>query len=85
MGDLKSNKLIYLKGFLFSIILVVSSALLLFVDEIWQRAVLIGLLIWSSARLYYFMFYVIERYVDPEYRFSGIYDFLKYLFCSRKD
>ena len=85
MGDLKSNKLIYLKGFLFFIILVVSSALLLFVDEIWQRAVLIALLIWSSARLYYFMFYVIERYVDPEYRFSGIYDFLKYLFRSRND
>lgn len=34
---------------------------------------------WSAARLYYFMFYVIERYVDEDYRFSGLFDFARYL------
>jgi hypothetical protein len=33
--------------------------------------------------LYYFMFYVIEKYVDPKYKFAGIYSFLKYI--VRKD
>ncbi len=24
------------------------------------------------------MFYVIEHYVDPEYKFAGVFDFVKY-------
>lgn len=40
----------------------------------------------ASARLYYFMFYVIERYVDPSYRFSGLASALRYLFFrSRRE
>ena len=40
--------------------------------------------IWAFARLYYFMFYVIEHYVDPSYKFAGIWSFLQYLARRRK-
>ena len=29
---------------------------------------------WAFWRFYYFMFYVIERYVDPTYRFNPLFD-----------
>jgi hypothetical protein len=48
-----------------------------------RTAVLLGLAIWSFARLYYFAFYVIERYVDPSYRFSGLTSAILYCFGSR--
>lgn len=35
---------------------------------------MMGIAVWSFCRLYYFGFYVIERYIDPSYRFSG-FDF----------
>jgi hypothetical protein len=35
--------------------------------------------VWSSCRAYYFAFYVIGRYVDPNFRFSGLFDFAKYM------
>ena len=81
-GDL-STKWIYIKGALFLAILIVSSVLLVLADEIVQRILLVPLLIWSSARFYYFMFYVIEHYVDPGYKFSGIGSFLKFIINRR--
>jgi hypothetical protein len=44
-----------------------------------QTAFLLFVAIWSFCRLYYFMFYVIEKYIDPGYRFAGILNFLGYL------
>ena len=72
MADLTSARLIYLKGGLFLAILAVSVFLILNESRSWRTAGLVVLVVWSSARLYYFMFYVIEKYVDPGYRFSGI-------------
>lgn len=77
--DLKDPRLIWLKGVLFGVILLVSAGLIAWTTRDWLIALLLGLVIWSSARGYYCMFYVIEKYVDPSYRFSGIFDFLKYL------
>ena len=33
---------------------------------------------WCFALFYYFAFYVIEHYVDPDYRFAALWDFFKY-------
>ncbi len=83
MGDLKSSKAIYAKAALFLVMVLICAVLLLFEEMLWRRAFFVVVLIWSSARLYYFMFYVIEKYVDPGFRFSGVFDFLKYLVSSR--
>ncbi len=45
----------------------------------WKCAFLLVVAVWSFCRLYYFAFYVIERWVDPGYRFSGVGDFVRYL------
>ena len=72
MTDLKSKRLIFLKAFLFLVIGATSAILLLAQNFDWLNAALIGLVIWSFCRAYYFAFYVIEHYVDPEFRFASL-------------
>jgi hypothetical protein len=48
-----------------------------------QNAALLVIAIWSFARFYYFCFYVIERYVDPSFRFSGLGSAARYLLKVR--
>ena len=84
MSDLKDKRFIYLKGILFLFILLIASILIIIETKSWLIAILLAVVIWSSARLYYFMFYVIEKYVDSEYKFSSIYSFLKYVLGKNK-
>ena len=35
--------------------------------------------IWSCSRIYYFLFYVIHKFFDPQYKFSGLFHFILYL------
>lgn len=81
--NLKSKKAIYLKAVLFLLILILSIFLNLTSEEFNLRVVSLALIVWSSARIYYFIFYVIEHYVDGEFRFSGLFDFLKYMVKKR--
>ncbi|HLQ36778.1 MAG TPA: hypothetical protein VK348_03180 [Planctomycetota bacterium] len=79
MADLESRKLIVLEGILFLVILLASSALILAQTRDWQVAALLALVIWSAARLYYFLFYVLEKYVDPELKYAGLLALLRRL------
>jgi hypothetical protein len=78
MGDITSPKWLYVKGFLFLVCGLMASALLLADSFQIRTAILLGIAVWSFSRLYYFMFYVIEHYIDPHYKYAGIIDFLKY-------
>ena len=49
-----------------------AAVLLLLTTPRVSSAVLLFLCVWSFARAYYFAFYVIEHYIDPSYRFSGV-------------
>ena len=40
---------------------------------------LLVLCVWGFCRAYYFVFYVIQHYIDPKYRFAGLLDFVRYL------
>jgi hypothetical protein len=40
--------------------------------------------VWAFCRFYYFAFYVIEHYVDPSYRYSGLASFARYLIRRRQ-
>ncbi|MDA9934294.1 hypothetical protein N9B88_00860 [Rubripirellula sp.] len=77
--DLTSSKWIYTKGFLLLLISLTSAALILIQVPRWDIFCLLLLCLWASCRTYYFAFYVIQHYVDPEYRFSGLFDFTRYL------
>lgn len=83
MGDLKSPTLIYLKGFLFLGLGLLAAGLLLAMVGSLQVAVLLGIAIWAFCRAYYFVFYVIQHYVDPQYKFAGLGSFLAYLWTKR--
>ena len=83
MKDLSNPFWIKLKGILFLVIGVVCGVLLLLDNLKWQTAILLALAIWSFCRFYYFAFYVIEKYVDPSYKFSGLISFVRYL-CGRR-
>ena len=72
MGDLQNPKWMYRKGVLFLVLLCISIFIILLETRNWKIALLLGLIVWSAARLYYFLFYVIEKYVDPQYKFEGI-------------
>jgi hypothetical protein len=37
---------------------------------------LLALLVWASCRFYYFLFYVLEHYVDRTMRYAGLFDLL---------
>jgi hypothetical protein len=78
-GDLKSAKLMYLKAILFLVAGTAAAAGILLENPDWRTALMLGIAIWSFCRLYYFAFYVIEKYIDPGYRFGGIGPFLLYL------
>lgn len=83
MKDLTDPFWIKLKGVLFLLIGIVASALILLEHPEWKTALYLALTIWCFCRFYYFAFYVIQHYVDPSYKFSGLWDFACYLLKRR--
>jgi hypothetical protein len=84
MKDLTNPNWIKLKGILFLLIGILSSALLIIESQSWRVAALLVIAIWCFCRFYYFAFYVIEHYVDPGYRFSGLWSFFSYLISKKR-
>lgn len=78
MKDLTNPAWIKAKGFLFLCLGLLSATLLFFEHPTLRVALLLILAVWCFSRFYYFAFYVIEHYVDPNYRFSGLLSFARY-------
>jgi hypothetical protein len=76
MTDLKSKTWIVAKGVLFLGIAVTSAALIFVEVPSVKLAALLAVLVWASCRFYYFLFYVLEHYVDPTMRYAGLMDLL---------
>ena len=81
--DLKNPRVIYLKGILFVVAGVMAVGGILMEAPSVKVGVLVGIAVWSFSRAYYFAFYVIEHYVDGEFRFAGLWEFFKYLLKRR--
>ena len=73
MPDLQSSRLIIAKGCMFFAIAALAASLLISEMPSLRVAILLGLLVWASSRFYYFLFYVLERYVDPTLRYAGLW------------
>ena len=84
MRDLQSSKLIWLKGWLFLLLGIASAALVFLEAPSLKVALLLALTVWCFCRAYYFAFYVLERYVDPSFKFSGLGSLLAYLVKRRR-
>lgn len=77
--DLQNPKWMYLKAAMFLAIGVTCSALVWLDRPTLLTAALLALMSWAFCRAYYFAFYVVEKYVDHEHRFSGLISFLRYM------
>jgi hypothetical protein len=83
MGDIKSPLLLWAKGLLFLLVGVFAATILVLQTRSLTVAVLLGVTVWAFCRSYYFAFYVIEHYVDPNYRFAGLISFVRYAMTLR--
>jgi hypothetical protein len=79
MTELTNPGWIKFKGFLFLFLGTFAAGLILIDHPEWRVAMLLAVSIWSFCRFYYFAFYVIEKYVDPGFRFAGLSSFVRYL------
>jgi hypothetical protein len=84
MADIKDPRLLYAKGALFVLGGAIAAGLILTEHPSIKVGVLLGIAIWCFARAYYFAFYVIEHYVDPTYKFAGLWSFVAYLVRKRR-
>ncbi len=85
--DIRSPALLKLKGALFLFLGLVSAALLgllIFPLLSWQVLTLFGIAIWAFCRAYYFCFYVMEHYADPNFRYAGLLDLFLHLTGLKK-
>ena len=83
MQDLTDPRWIKLKALLFIVLGLLAAGLLLADGFTLQRLALLLLVVWCFCRVYYFAFYVLERYVDPSYRFSGLLSAARHLWRHR--
>ncbi len=84
MKDLQNPKLIWLKGILFLVMALVCGVLVWLESPTFKSALLLAVVVWASCRAYYFAFYVLERYVDPQFRFSGLGSLVRYILRNRR-
>lgn len=84
MKDLTSSFWIKAKGILFLLLGTAAAALLILDNPSWRTVGLLALAIWCFCRFYYFAFYVIEKYVDASYKFSGLWSFAVYFWRKGK-
>ncbi len=80
LRELRSKRLIVGKGLLFVCLGIVSAVLVVMEDGArWKRLVFLTVCLWAFCRAYYFAFHVIEHYVDPGFRFSGLLSAIRHL------
>ena len=84
LKDIKKVWLLYLKAFLLFLTGFISSILLVIYNFNFKTIILLFLAIWGFCRAYYFAFYVIQHYIDPSFKYSGLIDFAKYQIKKKK-
>ena len=80
LRDLRSKRLIVIKGLMF-VCLGLAAAILVLMEQgsWWKRVLLLAVCIWAFCRAYYFAFYVLEHYVAADYKYSGLLSAVRYL------
>jgi hypothetical protein len=84
MKDLTNPAWIKIKGAMFLFLGIAAAVMIWLEQPTLKVAPLLTLALWCFCRAYYFAFYVIEHYVDPGYKFSGLGSFLVYLFHKNR-
>lgn len=85
LGDIKSRKLLIVKGLLFALVSLLAGAGLLLQNLRLETLLLLLIFGWSACRFYYFLFYVLEHYAGRDRKYTGIFDELKHLLKKDKN
>ena len=83
MRDLTQPRAMWLKAILLLAVRLTSFVLLAIELRSLQGVLLLVVSIWAFCRTYYFAFYVIQKYVDATFRFSGLLSFVRYLLTRK--
>lgn len=79
LRDIQSPWLIHTKAVLFVALGALSAGLILAELPTLKTAALLTVAVWAFCRFYYYLFYVLDRYLGREKRFAGIVDALRFL------
>ncbi len=79
LGDIKCSRLIHIKGWLFLVLCLIAVLGLLLPAFSWSNLALMLIALWGACRWYYYLFYVIENYVDSDFKFASVSDAIRYL------
>jgi hypothetical protein len=82
--DITHPRVLYTKAALFVCGGVLASAIILIEHPSLKLAGLLVLTVWCFARAYYFAFYVVQHYVDPDYRFAGLGSFVVHMLKRKR-
>ena len=85
MSDLKDPRWMWLKAVLLLMIGLMAGALVWLESPRPRTLALLAVSVWGFCRAYYFAFYVIEHYIDPQYRFAGLMDFVRYVMRPKSE
>jgi hypothetical protein len=81
-GDIKSKRLLHMKGLLFLILGLLAAGLLLFQSQNFKTLLLLLITIWAFCRFYYYLFYVLEKYIGRDQKYAGVLDALTFIVKS---
>ncbi len=84
LSDIKSPWLIHLKGALFVLLGVLAASLLIAQLPTLKTVALLCVAVWAFCRFYYYLFYVLDRYLGREKRFAGVFDAIHYLLTNSR-
>ncbi len=84
MSDIKSPALLWIKAAMFIVLGVIAGGVVLLESPTLRNAALLALCVWAFCRAYYFVFYVIEHYIDGQYRYAGLWSALQHLMRGRR-
>jgi hypothetical protein len=76
--------LLKFKGILFLVLGLLGAGLLLLDSPRLSTLALLALTIWAFCRFYYFAFYVLQQYADPNFRYTGLCDLARYLLFKKR-
>lgn len=82
--DLRGRRILFSKAALFVALGSLAGGLILLESPTLRTAALLALCVWAFARAYYFAFYVVTHYLDPGYRYAGLFDFARYALTGRR-
>lgn len=84
MNNMLTPRWMLVKAVLFLVLATIAGGFLVWQNPTWTTATCVGVVAWACSRAYYSAFYVIERYVDPSFRFAGLGSAVAWLWRQRR-